>query len=123
MATGSVVGLLLVAGGTAVAQPGISITPPPPERPETRPPNYESGRPSGARDSVEAPRVDHNPVFIGPTLKSETSELGFSAWIAPNTSVGGLQPGGGEVNGWAAVGLTLKWGGKSHRPPSEAAIR
>ena len=114
-----------MAAGPAEAQPGIGITTtvPPPERLEIRPPDDESRRPSDAHDSVIAPRVDHSPVFIGPTLKSETSELGFSAWIAPNTPVGGLQPGGGEVNGWAAVGLTLKWGGKPHRPPSGAAIR
>jgi hypothetical protein len=121
----SVVGVLLVAAGTAVAQPGIGITTtaPPPERLETRPPDYESRRPSDARDSVGGPRVDDSPVFIGPTVKSGSSELGFSAWIAPNTPVGGLQPGGGEVNGWAAVGLTLKWGGRPHRPSSGPAIR
>ena len=125
MATCSIVGLLLVVASTAVAQPGVGITTtaPPPERLETRPPGYESGRPSDARYSVDGPRVDHSPVFIGPTVKSESSELGFSAWIAPNTPVGGLQPGGGEVNGWAAVGLTLKWGAGLHRPSSGPAIR
>lgn len=125
MATFSVVGLLLLGTGAAVAQPGVGITTtaPPPERLETRPPGYETTRPSDTGSSMVGPRVNYAPVFIGPTVKSESSELGFSAWIAPNTPVGGLQPGGGEVNGWAAFGLTFKWGGGPHRPSSGQAIR
>jgi hypothetical protein len=124
-AMGSVVGLLLLAAGPAVAQPGVGITTtaPPPERLETRPPDHDSRRPSDVRDSVVGPRVDHNPVFIGPTLKSESSELGFSAWIAPNTAVAGRPLDGGEVNGWAAFGLTLRWGGTPSRPSPGSAIR
>jgi hypothetical protein len=125
MATGSMVGLLLLGVGTAAAQPGVGITTtaPPPERLEIRPPDSETRRPGDARSSVGGPPVDHRPVFIGPTFKTESSELGFSAWIAPNTPVGGRELDGGEVYGWPALGLTLRWGGGPYRPSSGPAVR
>jgi hypothetical protein len=121
----SVVGVLLLTAGAAAAQPGVGIstTAPPPERLETRPPGYEPPRPHREGYDVGGPGVSYPPVFIGPTLKSERTELGFSAWIAPNTPVGGRPPAAGEVNGWAAFGFTLTWGGGPHRPSSGRAIR
>jgi hypothetical protein len=62
-------------------------------------------------------------MFIGPTLRSDTNEFGFSAWIAPETPVGGLRAGGGEVSGWASLGLTFTWGGSPQRPSSASTIR
>ena len=120
------VGVLLLVARTAVAQPGldISTTPLPPERVpiEVPAPKYLQTYPRiGSRPG--GPSVSHNPVFIGPTVRSETTEFGFSAWIAPNTPVGSLQAGGREVTGWAALGLTYTWGEPRPRPSPGPAIR
>ncbi|HEX2437297.1 MAG TPA: hypothetical protein VHT71_03235 [Methylomirabilota bacterium] len=125
MATGGMLGLLLLRAVTAVAQPGLGITTtaPPTERLEIRPPDDESRRPRETRYSLDGSTANPPPVFIGPTLKTENSEFGFSAWIAPNTPVAGRPLDGGEVNGWAAFGLTLRWGAAPHRPSSGSAIR
>jgi hypothetical protein len=112
------IGFLLLAASTAVAQPGIGITTtaPPPER---RPPGYERPRPDAVRRFVGEPLTPEGPVFIGPTLRTETSEFGVSAWTAPDTHVGSVRARGEQLNGWASFGLTYTWG-----PPSAGrAIR
>jgi hypothetical protein len=120
-----VFGVLVLMAATVAAQPGIglSTTPLPLERGplEAPAPGPDRARPS-IGSFTGGPSVSHDPVFVGPTLRSETTELGFSVWTAPNTPVGGPQAGWRDP-GWAAVGLTFTWGGPSHRPPSRAAIR
>jgi hypothetical protein len=37
--------------------------------------------------------------------------------------VGGPQAAGGEVTGWAALGLTYTWGGPPRRPSPGSAVR
>jgi hypothetical protein len=120
VATG-VVGVLLLMAATAAAQPGIGIstTPLPPERVplETRPPEQDRPRPSIGY-YPGGPSVSHDPAFVGPTVRSETTEFGFSAWTAPNTPVSSPQAGWRDVTGWAAFGLTFTWGGPPRRPSS-----
>ena len=123
--TAPIVGVLLLVARTAVAQPDldISTTPLPPERVpiEVPAPKYLHTYPRiGSRPG--GPSVSHNPVFIGPTVRSETTEFGFSAWIAPNTPVGSPQAGGREVAGWPALGLTYTWGGARPRPSPGSAV-
>ena len=124
--TTGVVGALLLVARTVVAEPGIDIstTPLPPERVplEASPPKYRRTHPS-IGSFPGGPSVSHDPVFIGPTVRSETTEFGFSAWTAPNTPVGSPQSGGREVTGWAAFGLTFTWGGPPHRPSPGSAVR
>jgi len=124
--TTCVVGALLLVAATVAAEPGIDIstTPAPPERGplEASPPKDDRTHPSIGFFSG-GPGVSHDRVFIGPTLRSETTEFGFSAWTAPNTPVGSPQSGWREVNGWAAFGLMFTWGGPPHRPSPGSAVR
>ena len=115
------VAVLLGVAGTATAQPGVGLTAPTPEGLERRPPRYERGDPNHAGYDAGGRGVYYAPVFVGPTVRGETTEIGFSAWIAPNTPIG-LQPGGGDA-GWAAFGLTFSWGGPPRRPSAGTAIR
>jgi hypothetical protein len=64
----------------------------------------------------------HDPMFIGPTGKTETGEFGASAWVAPSTPVGSEVAGGGrQQSGTPAIGFTFTWGGSSHRAePAQA---
>jgi hypothetical protein len=121
--TAAVFGALLVVTVPAAAQPGVDFrtTTSPSERLELR--SMERTRPGEAAYDRGRPEVYHKPMFIGPTLRSDTSEFGFSAWIAPETPVGGLRGGGGEVSGWASFGLTFTWGGPPQRPSSASLIR
>ncbi len=117
-------GLALLFGmvGTASAEPGVGITAPAPDRLERRAPRYERTYPNDVAAEAAGRGVYYAPVFIGPTAKGETAELGFSAWIAPFSPVG-LQPGGGDVGGWTAIGVTAKWGDPPRRPSPGNAIR
>jgi hypothetical protein len=116
-------GVLVAVAGPAAAQPGVdfSTTTSPSERLELR--SIEKTRPGEAGYDGGQPGVYHRPVFIGPTLRSETSEFGLSAWIAPETPVGGPRAGGGEVSGWASFGLTFTWDGPPQRPSSGPVVR
>ena len=115
--------ILVVLAGNAAAQPDVGITAPAPtDRPSARPPSEETTRPGYAGDDGTRRGVRYNPVFIGPTMRSETTEFGTSAWIAPSAVTGGPQPGGGDRNGWAALGFTFSWGGPPQRPSGGAAI-
>lgn len=60
------------------------------------------------------PRATHEPMFIGPTGKTETGEFGFSAWIAPTTPVGS-ELARGRQSGTPAVGFTFTWSGSARR--------
>jgi hypothetical protein len=114
---------LLSIVASAVAQPGVDIKTTPPARPEARPPTPERTHPGDAAYAGRRPQVNYDPMFLGPTLRRGGTELGFSAWIAPNDPVGGPKPGDGEVTGWAALGLTFSWGGPPARPSGGPAIR
>jgi hypothetical protein len=116
------IGLLLCVAGTAAAQPGVGITAPSPDRLEGRPPRYERIHPNDVGAGTAGRGVDYTPAFLGPTLEGETTEVGFSAWIAPYTPVG-LQPGGGDVSGWAALGVTVTWGVPPRRPSAGTIVR
>jgi hypothetical protein len=126
IATLGAVGLLLLLLAVAVdAQPGVGVetTAPPPEQLELRPPPPDRTPPKPRGESPGGPHTQYTPVFIGPTLRSETTEFGFSGWIAPNPPVGSPRAAGTDVNGWGSVGLTFTWGGPPHRPASSSAIR
>lgn len=71
-------------------------------------------RPSDA-DFYQSPSVTHEPMFIGPTGKTQAGEFGFSVWIAPTTPVGN-ELACGQQGGSSAVGFTFTWGGSAHRP-------
>jgi len=122
MTTVGAAGLLVLAASTATAQSGVGLTTTAPDRQElqTRTPPNADLRSSPARPFVGEPPLHETPMFIGPTLRTETSELGFAMWIAPNTQIGGARTGRDEVNGWASFGLTYTWGG---RPSGGRAIR
>jgi hypothetical protein len=122
--TTGVFGVLLLMAATVAAQPGIGISTTPPERvpPEAPAPKHDRTHPSTG-SFTGGPSVSHDPAFLGPTLRSETTELGFSGWTAPNTPVGSPQAGWRDVTGWAAFGLTFTWGGPPHRPSPGSAIR
>jgi hypothetical protein len=111
----------LLGAADAAAQPGLEISPPPPERLDVRPPRHERVRPDAVDDGATR-GVQYDPYFVGPTLRTETTELGLSAWIAPSVGTGGPQPGGGDRQGWAALGLTFSWGGPTRRPSSGPAV-
>jgi hypothetical protein len=115
-------GVVLLMVGAAAAQPGVSITAPSPEQLERRVPRHERSYTDDHRRDAGGRGVHYAPVFIGPTVKSETTELGFSAWIAPNDTIG-LQPGDGDVSGWPALGVTFSWGGPPRRPSAGRSIR
>ena len=112
----SVLGVLLVASGVG-AQPVLEVTTTPAHRPETPVvrPELVTLPPSGADAAVTGPYVPYEPFFIGPTAKTRTGEFGFSVWLAPNTPSD--RSGIHEVAGWAALGLTFRWGGPPYRLP------
>jgi len=117
-----VIAWLLFHGVPVEAQPGIGVeSTSPPEQLEQRPPPQTR---SNARDAnAEGLRSGSTPVFLGPTVRSETTELGFSGWIAPNPPVGGLRSAGSDPSGWASLGFTFTWGGPPTRPSSGSAVR
>jgi hypothetical protein len=120
LTTCSVIGVVLLAAAAAGAQPRVDVStdPAPPQRLETRPPLYDMS-PTDGGYAARGPRLSYGPVFIGPTLKSEASEFGFSAWIAPNPPLGVRPPGATDVSGWASIGLTFTWGDPPLRPSSD----
>lgn len=120
-----VAGLLLLQAFAVDAQPGVGVdtTAPPPDQLEVRPPPPDRARPKAPGGNADAPHTTSTPVFLGPTIRSETTEFGFSGWIAPNPPVGGARAAGTDVNGWGSIGLTFTWGGPPHRPASSSAIR
>jgi hypothetical protein len=65
----------------------------------------------------QSPGVGHEPMFIGPTGKTQTGEFGASAWIAPTTPVGS-EVARGQGGGTPAVGFTYTWGGPARRSDS-----
>ena len=76
-----------------------------------------STRPSDSGYYQPSPNVAHDPMFIGPTGKTQTGEFGFSAWIAPTTPVGNELAGGWRrQSGAPAIGFTFTWGGPSRQP-------
>jgi hypothetical protein len=78
-------------------------------------------RPSDFGHYQPSPSVSHDPMFIGPTGKTETGQLGLSAWIAPSTPVGNELAGGWRrQSGTPAIGFTFTWGGPSRRPEPQA---
>jgi hypothetical protein len=124
IATLAVVGLLLLLAVAVDAQPGVDVEKaPPPEQLELRPPPPDRTPPRTPRESPGGPHTMYTPAFIGPTVKSETTEFGFSGWIAPNPPVGGPRAAGADVNGWGSVGLTFTWGGPPRRPASSSTTR
>ena len=82
----------------------------------------EATRPSDSGYYQPSPNVAHDPMFIGPTGKTETGQYGLSAWIAPNTPVGNELAGGWRrQSGAPAIGFTFTWGGPSRRPEAPQA--
>jgi hypothetical protein len=78
-------------------------------------------RPGDAGYYQPPPNVSHDPMFIGPTGRTRTGELGFSAWIAPTTPVGSEVAGGWrQQGGTPAIGFTFTWGGASRPEPLQA---
>lgn len=121
MRCGLLVAAWLLVVPVAGAQPGVDLRMTP--APQAQPPAQERLLPESRESPALAPPVGRDPMFIGPTITSDGTELGFSAWIAPNDPVGGRVRDGADVNGWAALGLTFTWGGPPHRPSSGRAIR
>ena len=79
--------------------------------------DYDITRPSDSDYYQPSPNVAHDPMFIGPTGKTQTGEFGFSAWIAPTTPVGNELAGGWRrQSGALAIGFTFTWGGPSRQP-------
>lgn len=79
-------------------------------------------RPSDGTYYQPSPSVARDPMFIGPTGRPRTGELGVSAWIAPTTPVGNeLASGWRQQGGVPAIGFTFTWGGSSHRPEAVQA--
>jgi hypothetical protein len=122
IATLGALGVVLAMVSAAAAQSGVGITAPSPDRPERRQPRYERTYPNDAGYDGGGRGISYAPVFIGPTVEGQAGELGLSAWIAPN-SPSGLAPGGGDVSGWAALGLTFRWGGPPRRPSAGPSVR
>jgi hypothetical protein len=122
---GAIAGLaILLLGATAVsAQPDIGIRTPSPAPSKAERSEKAALQGNGGDDSHRG--VRYAPAFIGPTATGETTEFGFSGWIAPAAPMGGIRSGADE--GWAVLGFTLKWGAAPPRPapkraaPSEAA--
>jgi hypothetical protein len=78
-------------------------------------------RPGDSGYYQPSPNVSHDPMFIGPTGRTRTGELGFSAWIAPTTPVGSEVAGGWrQQGGTPAIGFTFTWGGASRPEPLQA---
>ena len=79
--------------------------------------DYEITRPSDSDYYPSSPNVAHDPMFIGPTGKTQTGKFGFSAWIAPSTPVGNELAGGWRrQSGTPAIGFTFTWGSPSRQP-------
>jgi len=57
---------------------------------------------------------DAEPMFIGPTGKTQTGEYGFGAWIAPTTPTGNDLTRGGQ-GGTPSAGFTFTWGSSPRR--------
>jgi hypothetical protein len=74
-------------------------------------------RPSNADYYQPSPSVTREPMFIGPTGKTQTGEFGASAWIAPTAPVGS-EVARGQGGGTPAVGFTFTWGGPARRSES-----
>ena len=75
----------------------------------------QATRPSDADYYPRAPRVRHEPAFIGPlSAKREKPEVtgrtGIAGWTSPGPAVGPSQISR-EVNGWFAFGFAFEWGG------------
>ncbi|HTO12229.1 MAG TPA: hypothetical protein VMQ51_11705 [Candidatus Binatia bacterium] len=109
---------ILIGGLPALglAQPGMGITTTTPTPAPVAP--HEGVHPGDADFHVTGPPVEHRPMFIGPTSKTETTELGLSAWIAPQPPIGTAQTGWRDSSGWAALGVTFTWGGPPRRAPA-----
>ena len=116
-ATVAVLAILLLGTTAATAQSDVGIKAP--AAPSKTDRVEKAARPGNAGDDSHR-GVRYAPVFIGPTATGETTEFGFSGWIAPAAPMGGTRPGGD--GGWAALGFTLKWGAAPARPaPKRAA--
>lgn len=119
------VGLLMLLVAVPVAAQQVEIKAPTPAtrapEPIVIPPgdHNQATRPSDADYYPSAPRVRHEPAFIGPLSAKPpdtTGRAGFAGWTAPGAPVG---PGqiSREVSGWFAFGFAFEWGG----PPAENA--
>ena len=77
----------------------------------------QATRPSDADYYPSAPKVRHEPAFIGPlSAKREKPEItgraGIAGWTAPSAPVGPAQISR-EGSGWFAFGFAFEWGGPS----------
>jgi hypothetical protein len=114
--------LVVLASGWALAQEVEIKAPTPSTRapePIVIPPgdHGQATRPSDADYYPSAPRVRHDPTFIGPLSSKRpdgSGRSGLAGWTAPSTPVGPAQVFR-EVNGWFAFGFAFEWGG----PPTE----
>jgi hypothetical protein len=109
--------ILLLGTTAATAQSDVGIKAP--AAPSKMDRVEKAARPGNAGDDSHR-GVRYAPAFIGPTATGETTEFGFSGWIAPAAPAGGTQPGGGD-GGWAALGFTLRWGAAPPRPAPKRA--
>jgi hypothetical protein len=73
----------------------------------------------------ELPFVPYEPAFIAPfsrefeTSSGATGRAGLSFWTAPGSAVG-ASGAYREVNGWAAAGLSIVWGGRPRAASDDA---
>ena len=119
-----VVGLLLLQAFAVNAEPGVGVdTTMSPQPLELRPPPQDKTRPKARGEHALAPHAVSTPAFLGPTIRTESTEFGVSGWIAPNPPVGSPRAAGGDVNGWGVLGLTFTGGGPPPRSASGSAIR
>ena len=84
-----------------------------------RPPESWKGTGGSVPPSTRTPDATrpNEPMFIGPTGKTQTGEFGGSAWIAPTTPVGS-EVARGQQGGTPAVGFSFTWGGPARRSES-----
>jgi hypothetical protein len=120
----------LAAGVAAAQQVEIKAPTPPPQRvPETIITNpglqYEITQPDDSRYMPPAPRVHHDPAFIGPLstateTPTSTGRIGLAGWTAPSTAMGGWTSGARDITGYFALGFAFEWGGP---PPAKRPVR
>jgi hypothetical protein len=120
LAVSLVATVLGAAPGVALAQGDVGVTATVPAPAPAR--SYGNLQPGDADFYVSGPTVSPRPMFIGPTARTGTTELGPSLWTAPQPPIGPAQSGWRDSSGWAAFGLTFTWGGPPHRPSAGPVV-
>jgi hypothetical protein len=111
--------MALLGPGWVQAQEVEIKAPSPPTRPQEPlviPPgdHGQATRPSDADHYPSAPKVRHEPAFIGP-LSSKRADgsgrQGVAGWTSPGTPLNAGSQITRESSGWFAFGFAFEWGG------------